>query len=471
MIKVIDLFSGIGGFSLGLERAGPFQTIQFVEQDDKARQVLRKHWPDVPQHDDIRTYQPTLGAADLVCGGFPCQDISSAGRGVGIVGERSGLWSEMARVIGAVRPRWVIAENVSALRSKGLTLVLQDLCSLGYDAEWHCIPASAVGAPHRRDRVWIIAYRNSDGDCQPVVPVDAEASGVQGDVAYRNDQPETEREYGEDVQSSGTGGQNDRRGSDGTPMEVSPGVARQDPADVAHPNSPRLEVGQREPRDDGAEQSAVVGGGEAGNVPNSTSPGQLRAEQLEDNREGQRGRGADDLDPQGEVRGWEGQWAVEPPVGRVAHGVPFELHLLRGLNEEVYTTEAIPAGSELEGQVLRAVWESRALAETSPELYLNRLHDLVPGVPQELALGGWFLGAWLESSKGLRDLWEAFYTKPLQETQDLQQELSKRVRAIERTKEVGPMKGRVDRLKQLGNSIVPQIATLLGQAIIRRQRH
>jgi len=180
MIKVIDLFSGIGGFSLGLERAGPFQTVQFVEQDDKARQVLHKHWPDVPQHDDIRTYQPNPGDADLVCGGFPCQDISSAGRGVGIVGERSGLWSEMARVIGAVRPRWVVAENVSALRSKGLTLVLQDICSLGYDAEWHCIPASAIGAPHRRDRVWIIAYRNSDGDCQPVVSVDAEASGVSG---------------------------------------------------------------------------------------------------------------------------------------------------------------------------------------------------------------------------------------------------------------------------------------------------
>ena len=178
MIRVIDLFSGIGGFSLGLERAGPFETVQFVEQDAKARQVLTKHWPNVPQHDDIRTYQPNPGDADLVCGGFPCQDISSAGRGVGIIGERSGLWSEMARVIGAVRPRWVIAENVSALRSKGLALVLQDLCSLGYDAEWHCIPASAVGAPHRRDRVWVIAYRNSDGDCQPALSVDDEASRV-----------------------------------------------------------------------------------------------------------------------------------------------------------------------------------------------------------------------------------------------------------------------------------------------------
>jgi len=184
MIKVIDLFSGIGGFSLGLERAGGFETIQFVEQDAKARQVLSKHWPGVPQHDDIRTYQPEEGSADLVCGGFPCQDISSAGRGVGIVGERSGLWSEMARVIGAVRPKWVIAENVSALRSRGLALVLQDLCSLGYDAEWHCIPASAIGAPHRRDRVWVIAYRNSDSDGESALPVDAEASGMQGDVAH-----------------------------------------------------------------------------------------------------------------------------------------------------------------------------------------------------------------------------------------------------------------------------------------------
>lgn len=93
----------------------------------------------------------------------------------------------------------------------------------------------------------------------------------------------------------------------------------------------------------------------------------------------------------------------------------------------------------------------------------------MPGVPQELAPGGWFLGTWVESSKGLRNLWETFYTKPLQEAQDLQQGLSKRVRAIERTKEVGPMKGRVDRLKQLGNSIVPQIATLIGQAILVRE--
>jgi len=159
-LKVLDLFSGIGGFSLGLEQTGGFETTQFVEQDPKAQLVLKKHWPNIPIHDDIRTYEPTPFSADVVCGGFPCQDISAAGRGVGIIGERSYLWKEMARVIGVVRPKWVVAENVSTLRSKGLALVLQDLSSLGYDAEWHCIPASAIGAPHERDRIWIIAHPN-----------------------------------------------------------------------------------------------------------------------------------------------------------------------------------------------------------------------------------------------------------------------------------------------------------------------
>ena len=95
---------------------------------------------------------------DVICGGFPCQDISVAGKGAGIAGERSGLWGEYARIVGEVRPRYVIVENVAALLGRGLERVLGDLAALGYDAEWHCIPASAVGAPHRRDRIWIVAY-------------------------------------------------------------------------------------------------------------------------------------------------------------------------------------------------------------------------------------------------------------------------------------------------------------------------
>jgi len=161
-LRVLDLFSGIGGFSIGLERAG-MTTVAFCEIDKKAQFVLKKHWPDVPVFEDVSTLTKGLLdergiTVDVICGGFPCQDISYAGAGAGIEGERSGLWSEYARLIGELRPQFVIVENVSALLSRGLDRVLGDLASLGYDAEWHCIPASAVGAPHRRDRIWIVAY-------------------------------------------------------------------------------------------------------------------------------------------------------------------------------------------------------------------------------------------------------------------------------------------------------------------------
>jgi len=164
-MNVLDLFSGIGGFSLGLERAG-MKTVAFCEIDKKAQLVLKKHWPHVPIFDDVSTLtKEKLDergiSVDVICGGFPCQDISYAGAGAGIEGERSGLWSEFSRLIGELRPKYVIVENVSALLSRGLDRVLGDLASFGYDAEWHCIPASAVGAPHRRDRIWIVAYPNS----------------------------------------------------------------------------------------------------------------------------------------------------------------------------------------------------------------------------------------------------------------------------------------------------------------------
>jgi DNA (cytosine-5)-methyltransferase 1 len=165
-VKVLDLFSGIGGFSLGLERAG-MQTVAFCEIEPFCRKILRKHWPSVPIYEDVTKLTAkqltTDGiSVDVICGGFPCQDISAAGQGAGIGGERSGLWKEYARLIGQLRPRYVIVENVSALLGRGLSVVLGDLAEIGYDAEWHCIPASAVGAPHRRDRVWIIAYPVAD---------------------------------------------------------------------------------------------------------------------------------------------------------------------------------------------------------------------------------------------------------------------------------------------------------------------
>ncbi len=168
MLSVLDLFSGIGGFSLGLECTGGFRTVAFCEIEPFPRAVLAKHWPEVPCYNDVRTLTAGLLAADgipvdVICGGFPCQDISVAGRGAGLDGQRSGLWFDYLRLIEEVRPRWVIIENVSALRNRGLGEVLSGLSALGYDAEWHCVPASAIGAPHQRDRVWILAYPASRG--------------------------------------------------------------------------------------------------------------------------------------------------------------------------------------------------------------------------------------------------------------------------------------------------------------------
>lgn len=162
-MRVLDLFSGIGGFSLGLERAG-MRTVAFCEIDPYCRAVISKRWPGVPIFNDVtKLTAADVGAIDVICGGFPCQDISEAGKGAGITGERSGLWVEYARLIGELRPSYAIVENVAALLGRGLDVVLGDLAEIGYDAEWHCIPASAAGAPHERDRIWIVSYPDSSG--------------------------------------------------------------------------------------------------------------------------------------------------------------------------------------------------------------------------------------------------------------------------------------------------------------------
>jgi len=166
-MKVLDIFSGIGGFSLGLERAG-METVAFCEIDPFCQKVLRKHWPEVPIYDDVRKLTRERLEADgitgieVITGGFPCQDISIAGKQAGIDGERSGLWPDLARIISDIQPQFAIVENVTALlsgdRGRWFGRVLGDLAEIGYDAEWHCIPAAAIGAPHIRDRVWVLAY-------------------------------------------------------------------------------------------------------------------------------------------------------------------------------------------------------------------------------------------------------------------------------------------------------------------------
>jgi len=164
-LKLLDTFSGIGGFSFAAERlVGGFETIQFVEWDPYCQKILNQHWPSVPIHGDIQTFYPQPFSADVICGGFPCQDISVAGRQAGIkVGTRSGLFYELIRIIRLVRPRYVVLENVSAILANGLDVVLGELAEAGFDCEWSCIRASDLGACHRRDRWWLVAYPNGSG--------------------------------------------------------------------------------------------------------------------------------------------------------------------------------------------------------------------------------------------------------------------------------------------------------------------
>ena len=153
-----SLFAGIGGFDLALEACGMKCKWQ-VEIDPFAVAVLEKHWPGVERWRDIKDFKPTKAVAvDVICGGFPCQDISVAGTGEGLDGNRSGLWFEYFRIIGKLRPKYVIVENVSALLRRGVNRVLGDLASIGYGAEWQTVFASDFGMPHRRERIFIVAY-------------------------------------------------------------------------------------------------------------------------------------------------------------------------------------------------------------------------------------------------------------------------------------------------------------------------
>lgn len=154
-MKHLDLFSGIGGFALAARRVG-WETVGFCEIDPYCQKVLRKHWPNVPVHKDIRDFD---GApADIITGGFPCQDFSRLGKRGGLEGEHSGLWFEMFRVIRSVQPRYVVVENVPEILVHGMGRIIGDLASIGYDAEWEGIPAAAIGANHLRARQWILAY-------------------------------------------------------------------------------------------------------------------------------------------------------------------------------------------------------------------------------------------------------------------------------------------------------------------------
>ena len=162
---MLDTFAGIGGFSYAATKlVGGYRTTQFIEIDPFCQKVLKKHFPNVPCHDDIKTFTAFPGQFDVITGGFPCQDLSVAGKRAGITKQsRSGLFYELIRVIRLVRPKFVVMENVAAILNNGLDIVLGELSQAGYDAEWSIISASSLGACHRRSRWWCVAYTNSKG--------------------------------------------------------------------------------------------------------------------------------------------------------------------------------------------------------------------------------------------------------------------------------------------------------------------
>jgi DNA (cytosine-5)-methyltransferase 1 len=288
-VNVGSLFAGIGGFDLGLERAG-FRVDWQVELDPYCRAVLARRFQRACRFADVREVgSGTLPPVDLVCGGFPCQDLSVAGRGAGLSGARSGLWSEFARIVRELRPGYVIVENVPALLSgKGkrwdrapIGRVLGDLAALRYDAEWACLSAREFGAPHLRKRVWIVAYPSRDASAGPAAPAGSERERARPGGA--------------------AGGATGMADADGERCEALPRI--------------------------GAGWSAGTGD------PLGVGP---------------RGRGG---------RGPSHPWAVEPDVGRVAHGVPDRVDRLAALGNALVPQIAEWLGRrilEYEGEAMTA---------------------------------------------------------------------------------------------------------------------
>ena len=221
-MNILSLFAGIGGLELGLERAGVGTTRWQVELEPFNRKVLAAHWPNAQRFADVRDVSAAdFPGCEVICGGFPCQDISLAGKGEGIDGQRSGLWREFARLIGEIRPRIVVVENVPDLAVRGLGRVLGDLCALGYDAEWEIVSAQDAGAPHLRKRLFILATLcDADAQGQPVSSEHAgKAPGLRG-AATHADGEGLERRHSEELPE---------RSGERAAAESSPSLAKRDP--------------------------------------------------------------------------------------------------------------------------------------------------------------------------------------------------------------------------------------------------
>lgn len=347
-MNVGSLFAGIGGFDLGFERAGMSISWQ-VEQDPYCRAVLARHFPAARRYGRVEEVGArNLAPVELICGGFPCQDLSPAGRGAGLDGARSGLWSEFARIVRELRPSYVVVENVPALLTgKGkrwarapIGRVLGDLAEVGYDAEWACLSAREFGAPHLRKRVWIVAYPARDAEAGSAPQSRSERQRVR---------------TGRPTRGAGAHPDTDARGLPLVPeLDGAPQARRQAPPRGRHPD--RLRDALPDADGDGRPQGLCLAAG-SGEPPGQADPlgGRPVAAVADAERRGWQGRpdqsrrgdperapshrlegaalpqgGGAARRPGGQLPASEG-WSAEPDVGRVADGVPARVDRLAAL--------------------------------------------------------------------------------------------------------------------------------------------
>jgi DNA (cytosine-5)-methyltransferase 1 len=328
-VNVGSLFAGIGGFELGLERAG-FEIEWQVELDPYCRAVLERHFPRARRFEDVREVgAANLAPVDVVCGGFPCQDLSAAGKGAGIDGARSGLWSEFARIVRELRPRYVLVENVPALLTgKGkrwdrapIGRVLGDLAEVGYDAEWARLSAREFGAPHLRQRVWIVAYPREDADPE-VLGRGTRGAGRpsrlcadrQGVAAAGMAHPSRDAQ----ARAAAAAGTERQRARPRGPSRRARG-ADPDPHSCRLAGVPELD----RQASAGQPEASLRGHAHRLRHPLPDAEG-LGSSSRRPKCDGEDGTAAG-------PRGGGGHWAVEPDVGRVAHGVPDRVDRLAAL--------------------------------------------------------------------------------------------------------------------------------------------
>jgi len=368
--KVLDLFSGLGGFSLGLERTGHFETVAFCDNDKFSKAILDKHWKGIKVYDDVREItkekfkEDGIEFPDIITGGFPCQPFSVAGKQKGTSDDRH-LWPEMFRIIKTFKPRFAIGENVRGIVNIQDGVVFETVCtdleSEGYEVQPFNIPAAGVGAPHRRERIWFIAVRE---DVVNTISNDEGREISRSDEEKRRIQEEHRTEHSATGKSSRTseirnGDNGYETTKDNENMENSRRTLRQrgqlsekNENEVGEKNADQLERSSGTSRFNVADTNTRLGNGENEEIQSrgqtsDSSSARGRDENdansndkgLEGFREGSSEFGqinsTSESSDRGQTKVAQGWWSVEPNVGRVAHGVSGRVHRLKGLGNSI----------------------------------------------------------------------------------------------------------------------------------------